>query len=277
VRTSVPVSYGDRPVIWFTRDESGHLSLNIDMLTTSICPRLRMWENSFYQAGTPKDFDCPPSGHLLKARYENGDSIRIEFKDLSTEGDLKRLYPSVQTVPNGLSFPAAAVEIEMHVPEARLHITRKNFQLGETIKAAGIVSADNRRFIGIGTHEPIERCADHVGYSKARLTPLRLASYNDPDHLPICDHHFKKNIISLDGYAFTGCTFEDSRLMYAGGACSMIRCSFPGSAIVLTDQAVITAQALATLIESAGLDVEAVLRTLMDGTSHDNSQTLRQP
>jgi hypothetical protein len=273
VRTWVPVSYGDRPVIWFTRDASGYLALNVDMLTTSVCPRLRMWENVFYDSGTPKDFECPPSGHLVKAKYENGDSLRIEFKDLTTEGDLKRLYPNIQSVPNGLSFPAAAVEIEIHLPEARLHITRKDFRLAEIVRAAGLVSADNRRFIGIGTHEPIERCTDHVGYSRARLTPLRLASYNDPNHLPVDDHTFQRDVVSLDGYAFTNCKFEDVRLMFAGaGTFSMNRCSFPGTAIVLTDQAVMTAQALGILGREAGLDVDALLRRLVGRTGHDSSQ-----
>jgi hypothetical protein len=51
----VPVSYGDRPVISFQRDGDGFLLMNIDMPSASIAPRLRMWESTWYQRGTPKD------------------------------------------------------------------------------------------------------------------------------------------------------------------------------------------------------------------------------
>jgi len=64
-QTIVPLAYGDRPVISFHRDPDGFLLLNVDMPTASIAPRLRMWESTWYQRGTPKDLESPPHGRLL--------------------------------------------------------------------------------------------------------------------------------------------------------------------------------------------------------------------
>ncbi len=56
----VPLAFNGVPVVSLTRDESGILLLSINMLTTSISPRLRMFENDWVSVGNPTDLEAPP-------------------------------------------------------------------------------------------------------------------------------------------------------------------------------------------------------------------------
>jgi hypothetical protein len=56
-------------VIWFSRDEFGHALLNVRMGTTSDEERMWIQDNDFMVRGAPVDFETPPSGRLLRARY----------------------------------------------------------------------------------------------------------------------------------------------------------------------------------------------------------------
>jgi hypothetical protein len=84
--TPVLVQLGSEPMIWFERDEFGHALLNSRMLTTHGKDELRMrvQNNDFIVRGDPADFECPPSGRLLRIRYPDGDYMRIEFREVQT-------------------------------------------------------------------------------------------------------------------------------------------------------------------------------------------------
>jgi hypothetical protein len=82
----------------FHRDADGFLLLNVDMPTASIAQRLRIWESAFYQRGARKDFECPPSGRLLKASYKNGDYLRVEFRSIATREEFAATYPAVHDI-----------------------------------------------------------------------------------------------------------------------------------------------------------------------------------
>jgi hypothetical protein len=66
------------PAIWFTRDEEGHILVNIDIsgLSKSGEDRLVMRENDWSLTGNPSDFECPPSGKLIHAKYPGPETRR---------------------------------------------------------------------------------------------------------------------------------------------------------------------------------------------------------
>jgi len=66
-------------VVSLTRDESGYLLLNVEMLSVSKEERLVMRNNCWENIGTPIDFKCPPSGKEIEIKYENGDFLSIKF------------------------------------------------------------------------------------------------------------------------------------------------------------------------------------------------------
>jgi hypothetical protein len=107
-------AYYGQPIIWFTRDEEGYLRLNIKMLSCSGKNRLIMENNLWVLRGEPTDFECPPSGRLIHAKYDNEDELRIEFLNIaSKEAALKR-YPSFSDFPR-VEFPVVGVEVRYKV------------------------------------------------------------------------------------------------------------------------------------------------------------------
>ena len=254
-QTWIPLAYGDRPVVSFCRDSEGFLRLNIDMPTASIAPRLRVWESNFYQRGAPKDFECPPHGRLVRISYKNGDYLRIEFRSVPTLKHFEAQYIGVRNIgPVQMTYPITAIEIELRLPEANLHINKDVFQInGNNLK--NTLANGGGYFIAIGSHEPISRLTRHIGYSKKTFTSprLRLASQNDDELIRIDSLTFDRQVLGLDGFGFDNCTFKNSRLMFSGKPFSISpSCSFPGSALILTDEAVTTCQALEALRKSDG-------------------------
>lgn len=84
--TPILVQFRSDPMVWFNRDSDGHALLNVRMLTTvgNEAERIRIEDNDFIVRGTPVDFECPPSGRLLRVRYENGDYMRVEFREFGS-------------------------------------------------------------------------------------------------------------------------------------------------------------------------------------------------
>lgn len=82
-RRRSPVRVQQLPVVWFNRDPSGRLLVNLNMLSTSSQPRMGMIDNFWLSAGTDEsDIVCPPSGRLISAKYPNGDQLKVEFASL---------------------------------------------------------------------------------------------------------------------------------------------------------------------------------------------------
>lgn len=105
--------------IWFNRDEAGRLLLNLRMLTSSGEKRLRLEDNDWIIQGDPVDFESPPSGGR-RARYANGDELRIEFFDLTQPAATQR-YPTVhQDRWTGIDFPITTVEVQHLIGGANL-------------------------------------------------------------------------------------------------------------------------------------------------------------
>ncbi len=110
--TSVVLRLHGQPVIWFTRDEGGHVLVNVKMQTTSGEPRAEIEENYWISRGTPLDLECPPSGKHLRICYANGDDLQIDFLELNDEEQARSRYSHTGfTRWPLLSFPITAVEI----------------------------------------------------------------------------------------------------------------------------------------------------------------------
>ncbi len=113
--TPVIFRYRDKPIIWFTRDDQGHLLLNVQMMSTTREPRLIIEEHGWILRGTPQDVECPPSGRLLHVRYPNGDAVRVEFYEVIDIGEMTKRFPGAHAEQWGLQWPMTAVEVQYEI------------------------------------------------------------------------------------------------------------------------------------------------------------------
>src|SRR3989442_14566184 len=119
--TPVIVQFRGEPMIWFNRDEDGYLLFNIRMLTRSGEPRLRLEDNFWVTSGSPTDFECPPSGRIIHAKYANGDEIRVEFLELASSAQARERYPHARLDHWTWALPITAVEVEFTVGGTEIH------------------------------------------------------------------------------------------------------------------------------------------------------------
>ena len=101
---------GERPCIWFTRDEDNYLLLNFWMPTASGEARAVIRDNFWLVPPRIEDLECPPNGRRLRIRYENGDELSVEFFEVNSADDLTRRYPNLRWVRE-LTYPITAVEL----------------------------------------------------------------------------------------------------------------------------------------------------------------------
>jgi hypothetical protein len=218
----VPLAFNGLPVISLSRDDSGNLLLSINMLTTSIMPRLRMFENDWVSVGNPTDLDAPPFGRKLCAHYPNGDEIRIEFKTVNDPDELAATLPNMTnakewasdlTIANGidtpqLKFPAVLADVSIELPDAGISVTSAGvktamMEIREHYGAYGACA------VSLGhIPAPFPTMVNSVGVSRERPF-LRLASMNDETPWSVSDRRFRHMAFLLDGYEFEQCTFEE--------------------------------------------------------------------
>ncbi|HEX8564249.1 MAG TPA: hypothetical protein VF648_01180 [Pyrinomonadaceae bacterium] len=137
---------GGQPIIWLRRDENGYLLLNIRMLTTSGEPRLVLEDNGWVEKGNPQEFECQPSGKLIRAKYSNGDKIKVEFIEIESEEAAQKRYPAgrvsewnplISYLNEKIEFPITAVEISYVVAGTRISFTpTKTIIGGATFRSA---------------------------------------------------------------------------------------------------------------------------------------------
>lgn len=163
LRTPIILRVREQPLIWFTRDHQGHLLLNVLMPTATAEPRLVIEENFWLTEGTEEaDIECPPSGKTLRASYGNGDQLRIQFREITTEEEFDRRYPppkipraaespwertEYQLPPNseglgqaGGAVPVTSVEVELRAPGTELDFGPRVTKAGGVTLAGGWVS-----------------------------------------------------------------------------------------------------------------------------------------
>jgi hypothetical protein len=127
--TSILVQFRRQPLVWFTRDMEGYLLLNVNMLSTSGQPRLRIEENFWRLGGEPDDLVCPPSGRILRCNYLNGDALGVEFFTLDSEAAIEARYAGAKPGKWNLAFPLTAVEVTMRVGESEIDFSARETRL----------------------------------------------------------------------------------------------------------------------------------------------------
>jgi hypothetical protein len=132
VRTPIPIELRARPVVSVRRDSSGMMLLSIAMPRSTPEPGLLMIDNEWFLTGPIADFECPPPGRRIRARYANGDSLTIEFSDVDFLDALVRRFDiAPESVPiSALTFPFAVAEIDMTLPGSGIEFTRNLVRLG---------------------------------------------------------------------------------------------------------------------------------------------------
>jgi hypothetical protein len=104
------------PVVWFNPDEAGYQLLNVRMPTASSEERIALEDNYWIKRGTPIDLTCPPSGRTLHVKYENGDTLGLEFVELVDAQAAARRYSFGDPSMWPIQFPITAVEIHCTLP-----------------------------------------------------------------------------------------------------------------------------------------------------------------
>ena len=143
-------------MVWFNRDPSNRILLNLTMLTTSGQLRLAMRDNLWLtEDANIKTIKCPPSGKLVSVTYQNDDRLRVEFREVESAEELDRRYPvkahkppkwardlpggAVPSAPTpnsasaagaGITYPVAVAEITMRVTDSRLRFDPNKTTIG---------------------------------------------------------------------------------------------------------------------------------------------------
>jgi hypothetical protein len=176
--THIAVRVQDAPVVWFNRDPSGQLLVNLQMLSTSGKPRLLMLDNFWLTEGSDeREIVCPPSGRLVSVKYPNGDRLKVEFREVASVEDFDRRYPPPElpadlkrdleahgiTPPDlsrtnadavqryGVEFPMATVEITMDIAGTDIRLGPRRSEIGPGVIAGSWVGGCE---VGIQIGEP---------------------------------------------------------------------------------------------------------------------------
>ncbi|HEX8034438.1 MAG TPA: hypothetical protein VF510_11350 [Ktedonobacterales bacterium] len=107
-----------QPIIWFTRDAEGYLRVNLRKPRTPFSADSLMKDNDWLISRDVVDIECPPSGRLLAVKYPNGDSIRVEFRELDSAQSAAEAFPAIKAYTDEfelLVYPLTAVEFQMKI------------------------------------------------------------------------------------------------------------------------------------------------------------------
>jgi SEC-C motif len=123
----------NRPVIWFSRDERGHLLANVTALlsTGEFVPI--MVDNSWVIRGRPVDVACPPSGRELDIRFPAGDRVKIEYTDVLSDEHARGLFPNDWPEERMQNFPVVVCEIEYRTASAGIDLSTRGIHIGENV------------------------------------------------------------------------------------------------------------------------------------------------
>lgn len=139
--------------------------MNLSMPSASGEPRLEMRDNFWLTEGTNlRALNCPPSGRVVQARYNNDDLLRVEFRNVASLEELDRRYQTKVPKPtrrsrrprlpepatpqsyadavarDGITFPLAVAEITMRLPGTGLVLSSSKTGLGTNSIMGGWMS-----------------------------------------------------------------------------------------------------------------------------------------
>ena len=109
--TPIIIRHKGQPLIWFNRDASQMMLLNLRMLSGSGQPRLRLDDNFWLDLGQPTDFECQPNGRLIHGYYPNGDELRVEYFDVDSLAAVRNRWKHARTERWDVKLPITAIEV----------------------------------------------------------------------------------------------------------------------------------------------------------------------
>jgi hypothetical protein len=117
-------------IVFFRRDEEGYLRVNVQLPSLSPEPRAKIADNFWGNIGEPTDLRSPPSGKLLDIRYPTGDSLAVEFLEISSAEVAHERYQSEALDQYcGIRFPITAVEINLTIAGTSISLTPRGTKL----------------------------------------------------------------------------------------------------------------------------------------------------
>ncbi len=252
VNTPVPVSFNGAPVVMLTQDENSELLVSVNMLTTSVMPRLQMFENDWVSTGQPKDILCPPSGKKIQASYANGDRISIEFFAINNEDLLAARLGnwgssrSSLLADGDIAFPLVLVSIEIEVPEAGISIVRGSTST-PMMHVSDMTCSSALCAVSLGHIKPPFPSAIRAFIDREGVN-LRLASMNAPNLWSTSNRSFEGIPILLDGFQFEECTFRRCWMGTRGNPFMLQNCHLEDvGELPLADEIVNSAKAIFAL------------------------------
>lgn len=139
--TPVIFQFKKEKAIWFERDADNNMLLNLRMVTLSGEPRLSMRNNDWVVLGNPSDFQSPPSGKRIRATYANGDSLSVEFSEMTDHASAVKRFPLESAgALAGLRFPVTVVEIEERIGGSECGFGPTWIRIPGVILAGGVVT-----------------------------------------------------------------------------------------------------------------------------------------
>jgi hypothetical protein len=126
--TPTLIRVGDRPLVWFNRDEQNRLLLNLDTPDAAGTQRVSLRDNDWIVRGDPTDVESPPMGRRLTIRYADGDRLVVKFREWKNEAELIRWHPSVQGVV--LNYPLTTVEIYLRLQGLNIDLEPRKSRWG---------------------------------------------------------------------------------------------------------------------------------------------------
>ncbi len=129
-KTPTVLTYGPHPLIWFTRDAEQHLLLNIQLANPAGDPLPVMRESYWALSGKPVDVVSPPSGKLLDVRYDTGDRVRVEFREVLSEDDGLRQFPKFWPSGHVTGYPTTTCDVTYKIAGTTIDIAPSHFKAG---------------------------------------------------------------------------------------------------------------------------------------------------
>jgi hypothetical protein len=141
-------------------------------------------DNDFVVLGAPVDFEGPPSGHTLRVRYENGDHLRIEFREiLSLDAACKRFTHMRRDYLESIEpqWPLTFMSITMEVGGTQIKFGPTTTKLAG-LSMKGYVSSHNT--VGLAFGPPAESANVVISGKVYKGETIYLADLLNKDEQP---------------------------------------------------------------------------------------------
>ncbi len=129
-KTPTVLTYGPHPLIWFTRDAEQHLLVNIQLANPAGDPRPVMRESYWVLSGKPVDVVSPRSGKNIDIKYQNGDRVRVDFKEVMSEDEGLRRFPKLWPSSHITVYPATICDLTYRIAGTTIDIGPSHFKVG---------------------------------------------------------------------------------------------------------------------------------------------------